>query len=216
MDQAYLACLQPQALAKYGAKAFTGHGLTLIQEKKRLPPAPKLVGRDQVADIHATQRGDKARKLARAARMLRLQLQAKTLGDSCGEEHATAALPVGGGCGAPCRNLPAAGACDGAPAGGQRGARPASALDAQGGLPFHTALRKLTDSLQREWQQDVFLGVLSLDRADNSALSWGLCAVAAQLEAAGRRADEAEAKRKRLALAGQLTGSACLKRAAGL
>ena len=71
---------------------------------KLLPPKTKLVGRDQVADTHASQRGDKARKLARAARMLWLQLQAKTFGDPYDAEQATATLPVGGGCGAPCRN----------------------------------------------------------------------------------------------------------------
>ena len=75
MEQAYLACLQPQALAKHGVNAFTGHGLTRIQEKILLPPKPRLVGRDHVADTHASPRGDKARKLARAARMRWLQLQ---------------------------------------------------------------------------------------------------------------------------------------------
>ena len=88
--------------------------------------------------------------------------------------------------------------------------------DAQKGSPFPTTLKKLAGSLQREWQEEVCLGILSLDHPDNTASSWGLCAAATQLEAAGRRADEAESKRKRLALAGQLTGSAGLKRAAGL
>ena len=78
MEQAYLACLQPQALAKHGVNYFTGHGLTRIQEKILLPPKPRLVGRDHVADTHASPRGDKARKLARAARMLWLQLQKKS------------------------------------------------------------------------------------------------------------------------------------------
>ena len=100
--------------------------------------------------------------------------------------------------------------------GGQRAGQLASAFNTQGGAAFTTALKKLTGSLQRELHEEIFVGILSLDRPDNSALSWGLCAVAAQLEAAGRRADEAESKRRRLALAGQLTGSAGLKRAAGL
>ena len=78
------------------------------------------------------------------------------------------------------------------------------------------ALKKLTGTLQREWREEVFVGILSMDCPENAALSWGLCVVAAQLEVAGKRADEVEARRRRLALAGQLTGSAGLKHAAGL
>ena len=96
---------------------FKGHGLSRIHEMKLLPSTPKFVGRGQVVDTHACQRGDNARKLARTTRALWLQLQAPDLNDAGGGDRAAVALPGGGGCGAPCRVLPAAGACDGAPAG---------------------------------------------------------------------------------------------------
>ena len=57
---------------------------------------------------------------------------------------------------------------------------------------------------------------LSFEEPTVEALSWGLAAVAAQLEALGRQADEDAAGRRRRLLKDQLVGSGGLRRAAGL
>jgi hypothetical protein len=72
------------------------------------------------------------------------------------------------------------------------------------------------EELRRGWVPYVFLGVLDLPEPTVGTLSWGLAAVAAQLEAYGWRADGEAACRRRRILQDQLAGSGGLRRAAGL
>jgi hypothetical protein len=74
----------------------------------------------------------------------------------------------------------------------------------------------LTRDVEGSWRDEVFLGTLYLDRPTAASLAWGLLAVAAQLEAAGLRADEeADGSRKR-ALRGRLANPAGLGRGASM
>jgi hypothetical protein len=81
---------------------------------------------------------------------------------------------------------------------------------------IYKAIRRLARVVESSWQEEVFLGVLHLDELTSAPLAWGLLAVAAQLEAAGQRADEEADGCKKRTLKGQLTGPAGLSRAAGM
>ena len=74
----------------------------------------------------------------------------------------------------------------------------------------------MSSSIWRDWREEVFLGILSLEHLDTLSLAWGLQAVAAQLEVAGKRVDEEAAQRKRLSHSCKSTGSSGLKSAAGM
>ena len=80
---------------------------------------------------------------------------------------------------------------------------------------FAAALRTFVGELQRGWLPHIFLGILAMEEPSAAQLFWGLMAVAAQLEAFGRQADEEAAGRRRRLLQGQLAGSGGLRRAAG-
>ena len=80
----------------------------------------------------------------------------------------------------------------------------------------HKAVRSLVRSIEGSWQEEVFVGVLNLEELTLAPLTWGLLAVAAQLEAAGQRADEEADNCRKRALRGQLAGTAGLSRAAGM
>jgi hypothetical protein len=70
LEKAYAACLDPEQREAMGTSSFCGRGCVSVRKARLCPPAPRLVGADQVAEIFQSNPAAHARRLARAVRGL--------------------------------------------------------------------------------------------------------------------------------------------------